>query len=120
MTKVAVWRDRADSEDATFRAVGGHAQAVGRTLGEAVDALAARLPEDQAGTLIIVRDLRPDRFFPVEQRQRLDELMARWRAGRDTGTTLSAEEHAELERLVDEEVEAAAKRAAEAWRELGQ
>jgi hypothetical protein len=120
MTKVAVLRGGADSQNATFRAVGGHAQAAGRTLGEAVDALAAQLPEDQAGTLIIVRELRPDRFFPAEQRQRLDELMARWRAGRDTGTTLSAEEKAELERLIDEEVQAAADRAAEAWRELGQ
>jgi hypothetical protein len=119
MTRVTVLREGADHQDATYRAVGGHAQAMGRTAGEAVDALAARLPKDQAGTLIIVRDLRPDRFFPVEQRRRLDELMARWRAERDSGTTLlPAAERAELEHLIDEEVQATAERAAEAWREL--
>ena len=63
MTRVTVLREGLGFQDPVFRAVGGHAQAVGRTVGEAVDALAARLPEDQAGTLIIVRDLRPDRFF---------------------------------------------------------
>ncbi len=118
MTRVTVLREGADSQEATYRAVGGHTQAMGRTAGEAVDALAARLPEEHAGTLIIVRDLRPDRFFTSEQRRRLDELMVRWRAERDAGTTLPAEERAELERLVDEEVQATAVRAAEAWREL--
>jgi hypothetical protein len=118
MTRVTVLREGVDDQAATYRAVGGHAQARGRTAGEAVDALAAQLPEDQAGTLLIVRDLRPDRFFPAEQRRRLEELMARWRAERDSGTALSAEERAELERLIDEEVQAAAARAAEAWREL--
>jgi hypothetical protein len=118
MTRVTVLKDGADDQAGSYRAVGGHAQATGRTVGEAVDALAAQLPEDQAATLLIVRDLRPDRFFPAERRRRLDELMVRWRAGRDSGTTLPAEERAELERLVEEEVRAAAERAAEAWREL--
>jgi hypothetical protein len=118
MTRVTVLKDESDDQAATYRAVGGHAQAMGRTAGEAVDALAAQLPEDQATTLLIVRDLRADRFFPEERRRRLDELMVRWRAARDSGTTLSAEELAELQRLVDEEVQAAADRAAEAWREL--
>jgi hypothetical protein len=118
MTRVTVLKDGADDQAASYRAVGGHAQASGRTAGEAVDALAAQLPEDQADTLIIVRDLRPDRFFPAERRRRLDELMARWRAERDSGTTLPAEERAELERLIDDELQATAERAAEAWREL--
>ena len=49
MTRVTILREGEDRQDATYRAVGGHAQAMGRTAGEAVDALAARLPEDQAG-----------------------------------------------------------------------
>ena len=64
-----------------------------------------------------MRELLPDRFFPAERRRRLDELMVRWRAERDSGTTLPAEERAELDRLIDEEVQATAERAAEAWRE---
>jgi hypothetical protein len=118
MTRVTVIRGGADAEAATYRAVGGHAQAAGRTAGEAVDALAARLPEDEAGTLIIVRDLRPDRFFTAEQRRRLDELMGRWRAARDAGEALPDAERDELQRLVDAEVEATARRAEDAWREL--
>ncbi len=68
MTRVTVLRDETDGLDVTYRAVGGHLQAAGRTAGEAVDALASRLPDDEAGTLILVRELRPDRFFSAEQR----------------------------------------------------
>jgi hypothetical protein len=118
MTRVTVLREDSGTREATYRAAGGHVQAAGRTAGEAVDALAARLPDEEAGTLLIVRDLRPDRYFTAEQRRRLDELMARWRAARDAGGTFPAEERAELERLVEEEVRAAAERADEAWREL--
>ena len=118
MTRVTMLRDGADSVEATYRAVGGHTQAAGRTAGEAVDALAARLPDDEDGTFIIVRDLRPDRFFPAEPRRRLAELMNRWRSARDAGSALPPAELAELERLADDEVRAAGERAAEVWREL--
>jgi hypothetical protein len=120
MTRVTISRQTADPKDPTYRAAAGPLQTVGRTAGEAVDALAAQLPEDQAGTLIIVRDLRPDRYFTEEQRQRLGELMARWRSARDAGAALPEAEQTELERLVDEEVRAAGKRAAELLRELDQ
>jgi hypothetical protein len=63
--RVTVLREQRDTNEVIDRAIEGHAQAAGRTAGEAVDALAARIPEDQAGTFIIVRDLRPDRFFPA-------------------------------------------------------
>jgi type IV pilus biogenesis protein CpaD/CtpE len=118
MTKMTIFREDADLEGMTYRAVAGCAQTMGRTAGEAVDALAAQLPEDQADTLIIVRDLRPDRHFTTEQRQRLEELMTRWRAARDAGETLPAQDQAELERLVDEEVRAAAERATALRHEL--
>lgn len=118
MTRVTVLREESGAREATYRAAGGRVQAAGRTAGEAVDALAARLPDEEAGTLLIVRDLRPDRYFTAEQRRRLGELMARWRAARDAGTTLPAEDQAELEQLVEEEVRAAADRADEVWREL--
>jgi hypothetical protein len=111
-------RDGSDAHEATFRAVGGGAQAAGRTAGEAVDALASRLPEDEDGTFLIVRDLRPDRFFSAEARRRLAELMDRSRAARDAGSALPPEEQVELERLTDDEVRAAGERAAEVWREL--
>jgi hypothetical protein len=118
MTRVTILREGQNADEATYRAVGGSSQAAGRTAGEAVDALAARLPDDESGTLLIVRDLRPDRFFTAEQRRRLEELMAHWRATRDAGGELPAKELDELQRLVDVEAEATAHRADEAWREL--
>ncbi len=118
MTRLTVFREGADPHDMTYRAVSGHAQTMGRTAGEAVDALAAQLPEDQTDTLIIVRNLRPDRHFPAGPRRRLEELMRRWRIARDAGSPFPKADQAELERLVDEEVQAAADRAVELRRSL--
>jgi hypothetical protein len=118
MTRVIVSRQRADFQGMSYRAVAGQSQGAGRTAGEAVDALTAQLPEGQTRTLIIVRDLCPDEHFGAEARQRLGELMARWRAARDAGAALPPGDQAELERLVDDEVQAAADRAAALRREL--
>jgi hypothetical protein len=109
MTKVALLSEHAD--ETTFRAVSARNQAVGRTAGEALDALTTQLTPEDAETLIIVRSLVPDRFFTGEQRQRLQELMARWRSARDGGNALSADEQSELENLIDVEVRAATERA---------
>ena len=111
MTKIALTRNPNPSEPAPFRAVAGPLQATGRTAGEAVDALTAQLSEEQAETLLIIRALQPDRFFSADQRQRLDDLMIRWRAARDASGSLPPEDQAELERLVDAEFQAATARA---------
>lgn len=34
----------------------------------------------ESGTLLVVQQMRPDRFFTEEQQCRLADLMARWRA----------------------------------------
>jgi predicted ATP-binding protein involved in virulence len=63
-------------------------------------------------TLVIVRRFRADRFLPVEQQQRLQSLMKRWREARDQhGESLSEAEQAELDSLVEAELEATAGRA---------
>jgi hypothetical protein len=62
----------------------------------------------------MIQNLRPDAFFTAAQRQRLDELMSRWRTARDYGGGLDAEEQAELQSLIDEELNAARHRA-EGW-----
>ena len=61
---------------------------------------------------MIVQSFSPDRFFGAEQQARLAELMARWRRARDTGAELPAEEQAELDALIDEEIRASARRTA--------
>jgi hypothetical protein len=112
MTKVSILPEPRDTGDITYRAIAGERQSVGKTAGEALDALTAMLPEDETGTLVVVQHLRPDRLFTAEQQERLKELMARWRAARDAGAALPPDEQAELDALVDAELRAATARAA--------
>ncbi len=118
MTKVAMYREDVGADEMAFRALTGRSQAMGRTPGEALDALTKQLRDEEADTLIIVRNLGPDRFFTSEQQQRLEQLLAAWRAARDGGTPLSTADQAELEHLVDAEVHAATERAAALLHEL--
>lgn len=119
MTKVGLIREDVGGNEMTFRAVTSHRQAMGRTAGEALDALTSQLPADETDTLVIVRGLRPDQFFTEGQRQRLEQLMSSWRSARDAGTSLSAEEESELEIFIDAEVRAATLRAEALRRGLG-
>ncbi len=112
MTKVAIVSIPTAAGEIAYHAMAGDKQSHGKTAGEALDALTAQLSEDEAGTLVIVQHFRPDRFFAADQQRRLAELMARWRVARDAGATLPADEQAELDALVEEEVRASAKRTA--------
>lgn len=102
----------------SYRAVAGDRQSIGKTAGEALDALAGQLSEGESGTLVIVQNLRPDHYFDTTQQRRLAELMDRWRYRRDKGLTLSTEEQAELDALSDAELRASAVRAADLAQDL--
>lgn len=112
MTKVAILPVPTEKGSVSYCAVAGDKQSHGKTAGEALDALTAQLSEDEAGTLVIVQSLRPDRFFNAAQQQRLAELMGRWRAARDKGETLPVDEQSELEALMQAELRATADRVA--------
>jgi hypothetical protein len=88
MTTIAIFPEPLGAQPVGYRAVAGNRQSVGRTAGEALDALTAQLDEAERGTLVVVQHRRPDQFFTAEQQQRLQELMARWRAARDALTRL--------------------------------
>ncbi len=118
MTKVALFREGAGAEGMAFRAVTVRNQAMGRTAGEALDALTSQLSDEERDTLIIIRNLAPDRFFTSEQRRRLEPLMADWRSERDAGRSLPLHVQTELEQLIDAELRAAAERAAAMSHEL--
>ena len=109
MTNVAIMPISTEQGDLSYRAVAGEKHAQGKTAGEALDALTSQLSADEASTLVIVQSLRPDRFFTAVQQQRLEALMARWRA---QGGSLPHQEQAELEALVAAELRASAARAA--------
>ena len=57
-------------------------------------------------------EYRGDGFFSNEQIARLTELMARWRAARDTGVSFPADDQDELDRLIEAELMAAIARSA--------
>lgn len=103
------------SEDSTaspkrFRATIGDRHAHGATVGEALDGSSPEFGTESA--LVVIQSMTPDRFFTAAQQQRVAELMARWRAARDAGTTLYAAEQTELETLVGAELRASGERAA--------
>jgi hypothetical protein len=111
VTTVAIVPENQGDDGTTYRAVAGSRHAVGKTAGEALDALTAQLSEEEAGTIVVVQSQRPDRFFTAEQQERLTELMGRWRTARDTGSALPPDEQAELDQLTDAELQAATRRA---------
>jgi hypothetical protein len=111
MTVVSILPESQGTNGPAYRAVSGEYQSLGRTAGEALDALTAQLGADRSGTLVVVQHMQPDRFFTAAQQQRLQELMDRWRTACDAGAALPPAEQAELEALVEAEVEAAARRA---------
>ena len=99
MTKIELVEERTGGEEKCFRAVAAHHQAMGRTAGEAIDALTAQIPPEEADTLIIVRGLRGDRFSKhpgTPKSGRLEEPPSRfvprgqdqWEGDRDTGPSL--------------------------------
>ena len=111
MTTVAILPIPHQQGEVSYQAVAGTRQSEGRTAGEALDALTAQLPEDSAGTLVVVQHGRPDRFFDASQQKRMAELMERWRSARDSGEALTAQEQAELDGLIEAELVAAGLRA---------
>jgi hypothetical protein len=109
MKTIAILPERGEG---TFSAVAGDRVATGRTAGEALDALTSQLSAEEGAVPVILQQFRPDRFFTASQRERLSSLMTRWRAARDAGVALPPSEQAELEKLVDEELQATGDRAA--------
>ncbi|MDQ3801075.1 MAG: hypothetical protein M3384_16760 [Acidobacteriota bacterium] len=100
-------------EEKNFRAVAGKKESIGRTAGEALDALTAQLDEEESGTLVIIQNRRSDKFFNASQQNRLTFLMEKRKTG-----TLSAAEETELENLVEAELNGARQRAEELLHEL--
>ena len=96
----------------SFHAVSGGKSSLGRTRGEALDAISAQLADEQDGTLVVVQSFKPDRCFSAEQQRRLAELLECRSMAVQQGRALPDSEQAELEALIETEVRAAGQRAA--------
>lgn len=102
MTTITILPEKNNS----YRAVAGDKESTGRTAGEALDALASQLEDEESGTLVIVQERKADQFFNAVQQERLTALMQLRKAG-----TLSTEEEAEMKSLVEAEIDGARRRA---------
>ncbi len=118
MTAITILPEKLGTVETIYRALAGDRESVGRSAGEALDALTAQLSDDEAGMVVVIQHLRPDGFFTAAQQQRLEELMTHWRAARDSGGSLAEEEQTELQSLIDAELNAARRRTEATVREI--
>ena len=118
MTRVTIVAENPGSPDTAFWASARDHESVGRTPGAALDELTRQLGDQESGTLVVVQNFRPDAFFSAAQQTRLQELLSIWRAARSGGRPMSAIERAELQTLVDQELDASARRSEALAREL--
>jgi hypothetical protein len=110
MTTVAILPISDVNGEKSYRAIAGDKHSIGKTAGQALDALTAQLDEIEFSALLVIQSFRPDPFFSAEQQERLSELMNLWRLTQDQGQELSSEQQAELNRLVEIELRAATAR----------
>lgn len=112
MTTVAILPVADANGEKSYRAVAGDKQSVGKTAGQALDALTNQLGETEFSALLVIQSFCPDSFFTAEQQEHLSELMDLWRAARDRGESLPPTQQAELDALVEAELKAATARTA--------
>ncbi len=91
-----------------YRASAGDKSSIGQTPGEALDAIYAQL--EATGCNILIPNFQPDRFFTIEQQQRLSILMQAWRDARDRELSFPTELQTELDALVEAELVASVHR----------
>ena len=104
MTAISIQSEKTDEDTHRFRAIAGSRESVGRTPGEALDALNAQLGDSESGSLIIVQQFQSDPYFSEEQYLRMRALL-------DNQRELTEAEQRELEQIVKDELMASAHRA---------
>ena len=107
MTTVAILPTVDPRGDKVYRAIAGNKQSVGKTAGQALDALTDQLDQPDFSGLLLIPGFQPDALFTADQQNRLAELMNQWRATRDRGEELPEPQQVELEDWVEAELTAA-------------
>jgi len=105
MTSIAIRTDQKETGERQFRAIAGDRQSLGRTMGEALDALTAEWGDNIQETVVLIQRFQPDQYFTQAQHDRMQALLSR-------RSTLTPEERIELEALIDAEVDATVARTA--------
>ena len=99
MSSIVIRTDQKETGERRFRAIAGHRQSLGRTMGEALDALTAEWGDSIQETVVLIQRFQPDQYFTQAQYDRMQALL-------DRRSALTPEERRELEALIDAEVDA--------------
>jgi regulator of protease activity HflC (stomatin/prohibitin superfamily) len=99
MTSIVMRTEQSETGAPRFRAIAGQRQSIGRTMGEALDALTADWGNDIQETTVLIQRFQPDPYFTQAQYDRMQALLVR-------RTALTVAEREELEALIDTELEA--------------
>ena len=75
MSAITIHREETKGSPRQFRAIAGRRQSVGRTAGEALDALNAEIGEDESASIVFVQQMASDPFFSEEQHLRMQDLL---------------------------------------------
>ncbi len=110
MTSINIFPVSTVENTTSYLALAGDKRSYGRTAGEALDALTTQMDERETGTLVILQNQQPDKFFSAQAQQKLTELMTEWRTARDEEVSLPTDQQQELEALVEAELLASAER----------
>ena len=70
---------RSPDGETLYQAVAGKLTSLGKTAGQALDALTAQLDNAESPTLLVLQSFQPDKFFNATQQTQLIELMPQWR-----------------------------------------
>lgn len=109
MTAISIRKEEEPVGVPRFRAVAGDHESTGRTMGEALDSLTAEMGNNVAEAAVLIQRFEPDAHFTDAQHLRMQALLARRAA-------LTLAERAELEALVDAELDATVARTRSAVR----
>ena len=111
MNRVSITSVPLESNGISYFAVAGDKQSVGKTAGEALDALTPQLDAKKGVTFVVVQSGQPDEFFSLDDQRRIADLMTRWRLLRDEGSIIPQSLQDELNSLIEAELRASAARA---------
>jgi hypothetical protein len=110
MQSISIETVAASNGDRLYRAAIGDRHSVGRTAGEALDALNIQMGIQEINGFLLLKSFQPDQFFTAQQQQRLIELMSLWRIARDRDENISPEQQLELDTLIEAELNATTER----------
>ena len=106
MATVSISPISSPNGETLYQAVAGKLTSLGKTAGQALDALTAQLDNPESPTfLLVLQSFQPDKFFDATQQTQLTELMLQWRNARDQGQTLAIAQQQQLDDLVEAELQ---------------